>query len=109
MNPNALFPKAVNGVTYTVSALRHQIIWEPWSALIVNGILAAVMAGLAVWGKRNPLTAVLIATATYVVVIATNAILNPLSIGHGIYIKMMMIAFLVRGIKGAMVLRTANG
>ncbi|MGD0843664.1 MAG: zinc ribbon domain-containing protein [Geobacteraceae bacterium] len=108
MNPNETFPKSINGVTYTVAALRKELIWEPWGILIQNLILAAIMAGLAFWGKRSPLAAVLIATAIYAVVIVTNAIINPESIGQGLYVKIIIIVFLTRGIKSALALRTAD-
>jgi hypothetical protein len=108
MDPAANFPKAINGVTYTVAALRERVVYEPWGALIVNFILAAIMGGLAFWGKRSPLPAVLVATATYLVVNVTNAILDPMTIGQGIYLKIFIIVFLVRGIKAALALRTEN-
>lgn len=108
MNSNETFPKSINGVTYTVAALRKQLIWEPWGILIQNLILAAVMGGLALWGRRSPLVAVLIATAIYAVVIVTNAITNPESIGQGIYLKILTIVLLTRGIKSALALRVAN-
>lgn len=108
MNPESLFPTPVNGVTYTVAALRDQILWEPWSVLIVNLILATVMGGLFVWGKRAPLAAVLVATATYIVVNVTNAIIDPRTIAQGMYLKIIIVAFLVKGIRSALALRTEN-
>ena len=108
MNPDSIIPTPINGVTYTVAALRHQILWETWSVLIVNLILAAVMAGLFIWGKRAPLAAVLVATATYLVVIVTNAIIDPKTIGQGIYLKIIIVALLVKGIRSALLLRTEN-
>jgi hypothetical protein len=108
LNPNEIFPKSINGVTYTVAVLREQLIWEPWSILIQNSILAAIMAGLAFWGKRSPLAAVLIATAIYAVVIVTHAIINPQSIGQGVFMKIIIIACLIRGIKSALALNTAD-
>ena len=98
----------MNGVTYTAAALRDRIEWESWSVLLVNLLLAAIMAGLALWGRRSPLPAVLVATATYSVVIVTGAILDPTTIGQDMYLKIIMIMFLVRGIKGALASRTAN-
>ena len=98
----------VSGVTYTVAELRQRLNWEPWGVLITNGVLAAVMASLAVWGKRAPLPAVLVATATYAVVMVTNAISDPASIGQGIFIKIVVIAIFVRGIKAALALREAK-
>ena len=108
MSPDSIFPTPINGVTYTVAALRHQILWETWSVLIVNLILAAVMAGLFIWGKRAPLAAVLVATATYLVVIVTNAIIDPKTIGQGIFLKIIIVALLVKGIRSALALRTEN-
>ncbi|HEY4263675.1 MAG TPA: zinc ribbon domain-containing protein [Micropepsaceae bacterium] len=108
LNPNDPFPNSINGVAYTVAALRDKILWEPWGVLIVNLILAVVMMGLAIWGKRAPLAAALVATATYIVVIVTNAVIAPASIGQGLYLKIIVIIFLVRGIKGALALRSAH-
>ncbi len=108
MSAEAIYPAAINGVSYTVGALRDRIIWESRSVLIVNLILAAVMGSLAVWGKRAPLPAVIIAAATYAVVIVTNAIISPASIAQGVYMKIVIIGFLYRGIKAALALRTAN-
>ncbi|MGC1459058.1 MAG: zinc ribbon domain-containing protein [Steroidobacteraceae bacterium] len=108
MDASAVFPKPIEGHSYTVGELRKQITWEPRSILLVNSILAAVMAGLAVWGRRAPLPAILIATATYVVVTVTNAIIEPTTIGQGIYVKIVVVALLVRGIKAALALRSAE-
>lgn len=108
MDAATMLDTPINGTTYTVGALREQLLWEPWGVLIVNIVLAAVMAGLAMWGKRAPLAAVLVATATYVVVLVANAIIDPTTIGQGIIMKIIIIALLVKGIKAALALRTAN-
>lgn len=108
MDPNSAFPSPVNGVTYTVAALHDQVAWEPWSVLIVNFILAAAMIGLALWGRRAPLPAVLIATAIYAVVLVGNAIMDPATIGQGLIVKIVVIAILAKGIKSALALRVAN-
>lgn len=107
MSPAEVFPKPINGVKYTVAELRKQLTWEPWSVLISNLVLATIMAVLALWGKRSPLAAVLIATAIYAVVLVTNAILNPATIFQGIYLKVLTVVLLTRGIKAALALRTA--
>jgi hypothetical protein len=98
----------IKGVTYTVAQLRDQVRWEPWGVLITNAVLAAVMAGLTLWGKRSPLPAVVVATATYAVVIVVNAIVDPRTIGQGIVLKVIIIGFFVKGIKAALALRAAN-
>jgi hypothetical protein len=98
----------IDGRTYTVEELQKQLAWEPWGALIVNMILAVIMVGLSIWGRRSPLPAVLIATATYAVVIVASAISNPLTLTQGLLIKIIIIAFLIKGIKAALALRTAS-
>jgi len=105
-NPQDLWN--MGGVTITATELRDRINWEVWSVLIVNLILAAIMVGLAIWGKRAPLAAILVATAVYVVVIATSAVIDPTTIAQGIIVKILIIAVLVRGIRGALAMRPAN-
>ena len=99
----------VGGETYTVEALREKLEWEPTGVLAVNGVLAAIMALLAWWGRKAPLPAVLIATATYAVVIVANAIADPATLGQGLIMKIIIIAFLVKGIKAALALRASHG
>ncbi|MGH8707730.1 MAG: zinc ribbon domain-containing protein [Burkholderiales bacterium] len=98
----------VQGRTYTVEQLRETLQWEPKGVLIVNLVLAAIMVALAWWGRRAPLAAVLVATAAYAVVIVTNAIADPATLGQGIILKIIIIAFLVKGIKAALALRASN-
>jgi hypothetical protein len=106
MDATATIP--IQGVTYTVVQLRDQLRWEPWGVLITNAVLAAVMAALALWGKRSPLPAVVVATATYAVVIVVNAIVDAKTIGQGIILKVVVIGLFVKGIKAALALRAAN-
>jgi hypothetical protein len=99
----------IDGVIYTAGQLRAQILWEHRGVLVVNLILAALMLVLAWWSKRKPLAAILIATAIFVVVQVLGAIMDPKSLTQGILIKIVVIGVLIRGIKGAFSLRTANG
>jgi len=108
MQDEATYPRPIEGRTYTVGELRKQIEWEPWGVLIVNLILAAIMVALALWARRAPLPAVLIATATYLVLIVGAAIGDPRTLAQGWIIKLIVIAFLVKGIKAALALRTAR-
>jgi len=108
MNPDATIPTPIGGKTYTVAALRSYLLWQPWGVLFVNLVLAAVMAILALWGRRAPLAALLVATATYAVVIVTNAIVDPRTIAQGIFLKIVVVALLIRGIKAALALRVSN-
>jgi hypothetical protein len=108
MDANARVTATATGVTYTVSALRDKISWAPWNVLFLNLFLAVVMVGLAFWGRRAPLAAILVATATYAVVIVANAIVDPATIAQGVVVKVIVILVLFRGIRGALALRPAN-
>jgi len=108
LQDDATYPTQVEGKTYKVGELRKELAWEPWSVLWINMILATMMVGLAIWARRSPLPAVLIATATYVVIIVASGIADPRSLGQGWLIKLIVIAFLVKGIKAALALRDAR-
>lgn len=108
MDPDSILPNRINGVIYTVRSLRHLVLWEQWSVLVSGLILGAVMAGLAVWGRRAPLPAMIIAAATYCVVVVTNAIIEPITLAQGLVLKIVVIALFYRGIKAALALRPAH-
>ena len=78
------------------------------AVLVVSLVLVAIMAILAVWAKKAPLAALVVATATYCVLIVTNAIVDPRTIGQGLILKIVVVTLLVRGIKSALALRVSN-
>jgi hypothetical protein len=100
--------RIVGGVTYTAAQIREQLSWAPWNVLFVNLGLAAVMSVLAIWSRRSPLAAVLVAAATYAVVQVVNAIVDPASIAQGIILKVIVVLILARGIQSGLALRRAN-
>ena len=102
------YPRPIDGKTYKVGELRRELEWEPWNVLAINAVLATMMIGLAIWARRSPLPAVLIATATYLVVIVAGGIADPRSLGQGWVIKLIVIALLIKGIKAALALRDAR-
>jgi hypothetical protein len=108
LDAGADYPVPHGGIKYTVGALRDHLLWEQWSALVINLILVAVMTGLAIWGKRAPLPAVLVATATYAVVNVANAIRDPATIAQGLLLKLVIVLFLAKGIKAGLALRATH-
>ena len=108
LNDDMTYPKQIQGKTCTVGEVRKELEWEPWGVLSINLVLAAIMIGLAIWARRAPLPAVLIATATYLVLIVANGIADPRSLASGWLIKLIVIAFLIKGIKAALALRDAR-
>jgi len=99
----------IDGVTYTVAELRTRVLWEHRGLLVVNLMLSVIMLVLAWWSKWKPLAAILIATAIFAAVQVISAIIDPKTIMQGIVVKVLVIAILIKGIKGALSLRTDNG
>jgi hypothetical protein len=99
----------IDGVSYTAGELRKRVVWEQRGVLVVNFILSATMLVLAWWSRFKPLPAILIATAIFAAVQVIGAIMDPRTIAQGIILKAVIIAVLVRGIKGALAARTENG
>jgi hypothetical protein len=81
----------------------------PWTLLGVNVILSVVMIALYLWGKRAPLAALLVATATYLVVIVLNGLADPRTLAQGMILKIVIVMILVNGIKAALALRSEDG
>ena len=108
LDAHATYPKPIEGVIYTVAALRQRILWEEWSPLVVNAVLALTMVGLGLWGRRAPLPSILIGAATYGAVVVLNAVVNPLTLAQGLVVKLIVVAMFYRGIKAALALHSAN-
>ena len=108
-----------------VNAAMHAIIWlailfavvgmllyytsHEKSELAGGLVLSGIMAVLAFWSRKAPLPAVLVATAIYFALIVLDAIIDPKTLAQGVPVKILFIILLVRGIKAALALRTANG
>ncbi len=108
-----------------VNAAMHAIIWlailfavvgmlmyytsHEKSDLAGGLVLSGIMAALAFWSRKAPLPAVLVATAVYFALIVLDAIYDPKTLTQGLPLKLLFIVLLVRGIKAALALRTANG
>jgi hypothetical protein len=99
----------IDGVTYTAGELRTRVVWEHRGTLIINLMLSATMLVLAWWSRFKPLPAILIATAIYAAVQVIGAIIDPKTLAQGLIVKAVVIAVLVKGIKGALSLRAENG
>jgi len=103
-----IFPHEVNGQTLTVGELRTQVKIEAFGILVVNVILSLIMIGLSFWAKKTPLSAILVATGVYATVIVGNGIVDPKSLAQGVFIKILIISLLYKGIKAALELRKIN-
>lgn len=74
---------------------------EKKQTFITYIILSALYIGLAFLSKKKPFAALLTALILYVTVIILGAFVQPTSLFSGIIIKVLVIAYLVKGTKGA--------
>jgi hypothetical protein len=95
----------IDGKNYTAAELRAAVQREPYQILIVNLIVAALMGGLWMWGKRAPLPAIACAFALFLVVHVGSAMVDPKTIAQGLLIKIIAIVVLAKGLKSALEVR----
>ncbi|WP_121811839.1 zinc ribbon domain-containing protein [Mucilaginibacter kameinonensis] len=72
------------------------------SVVITNIIMAAIFLVLGAYSKRKPLACLISGLSLYVIVQVLNAIIEPISIAQGIIIKIVIIGYMIKGIKSAM-------
>lgn len=70
--------------------------------LITNGILIISYIALGLWAKNKPLTALISGLSLYVIIILLNAIFEPMSLLSGIIVKLIIIGYLIKGIKSTL-------
>jgi hypothetical protein len=93
------------GILYAILGVVVFLVSKKLVVLLVYLILAAVMGLLFQWSKRAPLAAIVIASATYLVLITTSAMVDPRTLAQGIYVKIIIVAALAKGVKSALALR----
>ncbi len=98
----------INGEIYTVAELRSQIDKEVLFVFGINYFLAAVMLGLYFWSRESPFPALVAALSVYLAVQVLNAIIDPATIIQGLLIKILIISFLLNGIKTSLNSRKMN-
>jgi ribosomal protein L40E len=100
-----IFPKLIAGKQVTVGYLREQLRQEAPTLLVTNFLLGGLMLGLFFYAQKSPLVAFLIAMGVYAAVIVLNAIMDPLTLGQGLALKIFVFAILINGVRMALELR----
>ncbi|BAU54820.1 hypothetical protein [Mucilaginibacter gotjawali] len=72
------------------------------SFVLPNFILAIVFLVLGAYSKIKPLACIVSGLCLYIIVLVLNAVGNPASIASGIILKIIIIGYLVKGIKSAL-------
>ena len=99
---NTLF--VIAGLAFLTGLFFYGIA-DDMATLIAGGILAIVYLVLGYWSQQKPLIALVLGLLVYVTNMVINAIIEPETIYKGIIIKVVIIAFLIKGINSAMELR----
>ena len=94
----------IEGAT-TVGELRAALEREPWQVLGLNLFLAAIMFGLWIWSKRATLPAIITALGIYVATIVASGLYDPTTLVQGIFMKIVVIVALGRGVSSAVAAR----
>jgi cytochrome bd-type quinol oxidase subunit 2 len=102
---DTVLPEPINGKMLTVAETRRMVENEPLQVLGLNLFLAALMAGLWVWGKKATLAAILVALAVFVTVHAGSALVDPKTLVQGLAVKIFAIVVLTRGVRAALAAR----
>ena len=89
----------VLGVLNGLVAIFYGFVQEDILAAVIQAILGVVYLGLSLWVDKQPFGALLSALILYLTIILLLAIAEPLTIFSGIIWKVLIIGFLVRGIK----------
>lgn len=72
------------------------------TVVITDLIMAAIFLVLGAYSKKKPLACIISGLSLYVIVQVLNAIIEPISIAKGIIIKIVIIGYMIKGIKSAM-------
>jgi hypothetical protein len=72
-----------------------------WISIAILMLISCVFVGLALWSRKKPYTAIVIAFAIYLGLIVLYAIYNPGTIMQMIIFKIIIIVYLAKGINDA--------
>ena len=70
--------------------------------LITGVILFVAFLGFGLWSKSKPAAALISGLSLYIIIHLLSAIINPVSIFSGIIIKVIIIVYLIKGIRSVL-------
>lgn len=74
---------------------------DDFATMIVNLVLCVTYLVLAAWCSHNPFGAILTAFIIYLTLVVVNMLIDPATLFQGIIIKVVIIAWLAKGIRSA--------
>ncbi|HEY8512802.1 MAG TPA: hypothetical protein VIL31_12670 [Cyclobacteriaceae bacterium] len=74
---------------------------DDFPSMVVSVVLCFIYLLLAAWCNQNPFGALLTAFIIYLTLILINTLVDPATLFHGIIIKIVIIGWLIKGIRSA--------
>lgn len=87
------------GISYLLTAFKGPFEADEKIEMILTLILIAAFLGLGLLAKRKASTALISGLSLYVILHLLNAIIDPVNIFSGIIVKIIIIGYLIKGIK----------
>lgn len=69
--------------------------------MVINIIIAGIYLALGFWSKQKPFAAIICGLVIYVTLILLNAFADPTTIIQGIIFKVIIIGYMIKGLKSA--------
>lgn len=74
---------------------------EVAAVVVTNVVMAIIFLVLGAYSRRKPLACLISGLSLYIIVQVLNAIVEPMTIVQGIIIKIIIIGYMIKGIKSA--------
>ncbi|EDM35744.1 hypothetical protein PBAL39_06181 [Pedobacter sp. BAL39] len=95
----------IAGLTAVFSLIGYATAGDAQDAsaiVITNAILVAAFVGLGFWASTKPVAALISGLSLYLIIHLLNAIVEPMSILSGIIAKVLIIGYLIKGIRSVL-------
>ena len=92
----------VIAVSSTIGYFLAEDSTDKVAILITTIILVGAFIGFALWGRKKPAAAIISGLALYSLIQVLNIAMNPASIFSGIIWKVLIISYLIKGLKSVL-------
>lgn len=84
-----------------IGSIYYYVVTESPFVLMLSLFISLVYAILGFWAKQKPLPAILCCLVLYITLIILNGLFDPTTLLRGIIIKIIIIVYLIKGIKAS--------
>lgn len=88
---------------FMLQQMGPQVDWDIATILLAaQAAISVIFFGLWIWSKSSPLPAAIVGLVVYLSLILVNAFMDPATIAQGLIVKIIIIAFLCKGISAGL-------